>query len=309
MSSSVMTQSVSVRDYIASDFVAYYIWGSAIDSLAFSTSGPSTEMSPSLSKTTDVLPILLRTEANSYHSCPAHILHNILRTSRVAREIFLTGSGVPTPEQLSDCLELLREAQAFDVEAWAADVCARNAKADLPVDDIDVRYRTYIAATYRAAACLYVLLVAPGLQSYIVARRLVAPGDAADTALPFIPHTEDYVETILACLSGIPVGNQLFKYTAWPLFIGGVATMSAERRQWVHQRLNSIWQVCPWGMLHSAMDTLTTIWRLGDKMVAGPGEGSDKLAGMGEESSVDIERDCNGRLARLRGIGIDFLVV
>ncbi|KAK8071022.1 acriflavine sensitivity control protein acr-2 [Apiospora hydei] len=250
--------SASIRDYIASDSVAYYIWGCTLDSLITPFPGRDTGSAQLEIDPVSILPILQRTEANSYHSCPTDLLVNILSTARLARSIGIENGGNPTSSQLKEGLLLLKDAQAFDIEAWAVRMCAASVELGF-VNEDEIDYRTHAAATYRAAACLYVLLATPGLHSHI--QEASSDPDLVDD-LPFLPTTEDLVSTIFCQLSFIQVDSPLYKFTTWPVFMTGVETTSSERRAWVLSRLQGMWDLCPWGMIKSAMETLTNIWQL-----------------------------------------------
>ncbi|KAI0023966.1 hypothetical protein F4780DRAFT_686423 [Xylariomycetidae sp. FL0641] len=294
---------LSACDYVASDTVAYYIWNSALDSLAGSSQEglldwDSAETCGGGLDTANALRILLRTEANSYHSCPAQLLHLVLRTSRLVRRPHRSADHNLTPQQLQSCLSLLREAQGFDVDAWAAQVCARNlgAHADATAG-LELILRRHIARTYRASVCLYILLVAPGLQ------RGASRVDDDDEES--IPTTAQLADTILDQLSFIPTSSPLFKFTTWPVFLTGVETAAPEPRAWVLGRLRAMREICPWGMLTSAMETLQEIWRMRD------GEGGTMTVaqggGMVEGEARRDDRD--EWLARLQQLRIDCLIV
>ncbi|KAK8109910.1 hypothetical protein PG999_008047 [Apiospora kogelbergensis] len=235
--------SVSIRDYVASDSVAYYIWGCTLDSLITPLPGKDTVSAQPEIDPVGMLPILRRTEANSYHSCPTDLLVNILSTARLARSIGIESGGNPNSSQMKEGLRLLKDAQAFDIEAWASSMCAASAELGF-VNKDEINYRTHAAATYRAAACLYVLLATPGLTRYV--QKCLFDPELVDD-LPILPTTEDLVSTIFYQLSFIQVDSPLYKFTTWPVFMTGVETTSSERRAWVLSRLQSMWDLCPWG--------------------------------------------------------------
>ncbi|RYP91779.1 hypothetical protein DL770_002123 [Monosporascus sp. CRB-9-2] len=160
----------------------------------------------------------------------------------------------------------------FDTQAWANEIYARNLMAFGVVDKAEVHLRAHIATTYRTTACLYMLLIAPGLQSYM--RRRAQSRVAEDDHLPTLLNTEDYAATTLKLLSFVPAASPLFKYTTWPVFMTGVETALPERRAWVMGRMQAMLDLCPWGMLTAAMETLTEIWLLRDAATAAS-EGGD----------------------------------
>ncbi|KAI6082194.1 fungal-specific transcription factor domain-containing protein [Hypoxylon rubiginosum] len=291
------SQSASIRDYVVSDSTAYYIWSSALDSLL----SPST-WSPSSSTfdgdDTQILHILLRTEANSYHSCPSRLLYIVFRTSRLARHIKSNESAMLTDQQLASCLELLEEIQAFDGDAWATEVCAKIFAAVGHIDDIELEYRKHIAATFRASVHLYVLLVAPGLSSQVPVG--FKGGD--------LPNTADLATTIFHHLTFIPTDSPLFKFATWPIFLTGVEAADTSRRTWVLDRLRDMRDLCPWGMLTSTMETLVEIWQMRDNTSAA----RDNTIGQGaltRELTTSHNASNNNWLLQLQGFKIDCLIV
>ncbi|RYP57712.1 hypothetical protein DL769_009326 [Monosporascus sp. CRB-8-3] len=165
----------------------------------------------------------------------------------------------------------------FDTQAWANEIYARNLMAFGIVDKVEVHLRAHIATTYRTTACLYMLLIAPGLQSYM--RRRAQSCAAEDDHLPTLLNTEDYAATTLKLLSFVPAASPLFKYTTWPVFMTGVETALPERRAWVMGRMQAMLDLCPWGMLTAAMETLTEIWQLRDSATAASEGGDCVVAG------------------------------
>ncbi|KAI0399460.1 fungal-specific transcription factor domain-containing protein [Xylaria palmicola] len=311
---------LSACDYVTSDTVAYFIWNCALESLVSPSSASSSSSWP-LPPSSDyaaqpltwdvaqVLRILSRTEANSYHSCPVHLMGIVLRVARVTQHLKTSGGGrsLPAAPQTDAYLALLREAETFDVEAWAAGVSTHMISLLGVMSEQERQLRCYIAATYRAAVCLYVLLVAPGLPAEIRRRRQqrawLRPDGGCDD-LPTLPTTADLVTTIVQQLSSIPKTSPLFKYTLWPLFLTGVDAVSDAQRRWVVDRLCAMRDLCPWGMMTSAMETLAEIWQLRDGVVKREGGGG------AESSEVSkSDDDASDWLARLQGLKIDCLIV
>ncbi|KAH6645878.1 fungal-specific transcription factor domain-containing protein [Truncatella angustata] len=287
---------VGIRDYVASDSVAYYIWGTTFDSLWNSAAGAR---SASLVDIEDIRSIIDRTEANSYHSCPAHLLLLILRISRLARSINSTETAIPTTEEMDCFVSLLREAQDFNPESWAVRVSAANAHVR-EVDELEIRMRTYIAYAYRAGVCLYVLLAAPGLEEHVMKKAL---GNELVSSLPSLPTTKELATTILSQLSLIPNTYPLFKYTTWPVFMTGVEAATHESRAWTLWRLNAMWELCPWGMMKSAGETLREIWQLRDGLSAVKQEPDDA------NNVLAAEYTDRSWLIELRRLGSNFLIV
>ncbi|KAI1385375.1 fungal-specific transcription factor domain-containing protein [Hypoxylon trugodes] len=299
--------SPGIRDYIASDSVAYYIWSNALDSLVSSLSKTTPPPLTFDGDDDEILHILIRTEANSYHSCPSRLLHTVFRTSRLARDIGASEAGVLTEQQMQSCLELLREIQTFDGDAWATEVCTRITAAVGYMDDVEVQYRKHIAATFRAAVCLYVLLVAPELPNQL--SQLASSNGIGEDNLPVLPSAEELVATILHHLSLIPTDSPLFKFATWPIFLTGVATADSSRRAWLLDRLRDMRYLCPWGMVTSTMETLVEIWQMRDN-IATTEEHNMGESGLTGESMVSLhERDRNNWLVQLKGFKIDCLIV
>ena len=290
----------SLFDCIAADFIAYYVWSGTLDTLTYSAQRDCYNI-PSIDIDLDnILPLLLRTESNSYHSCPAHLLLMILRTSILAREILSDGIGHPTVEQLDSCALLLMEMQSFNTHAWAVEICDKNVRILGYVDEDEVRLRTHIASTYQATAFLYMLLAVPGLQDHVRGKY----ADRSDV-IPLL-SAEDYASTALQLLSSIPLASPLYKYTAWPVFMTGVGAALPDRRAWVMERMQTMLGLCPWGMLRSAMETLTEIWKLRDSEI--PTSRGDGDMSTGEVT--DTDQVCNNSwLVQLRGLSIDCLIV
>ncbi|KAI5925566.1 fungal-specific transcription factor domain-containing protein [Camillea tinctor] len=302
------SRALGACDYVASDTVAYYIWSHALDSIACSTQDFGPVFGLFEWDTTNILNILLRTEANSYHSCPSHLMHMLLRVSHIAHAVKAQEHGIPNWQQMDQFISLMKEVQSFDIDEWAVNICVRNADVYSAVDDLELSLRKHVAATYRSAICLYILLVAPGLQAEI--RRRERCGSVLED-LPTLPNNEDLATTILHHLSFIPSTSPFFKYTTWVVFVTGVDAETPDRREWVLERLQAMRVFCPWGMLTAAIDKLGEIWRLRDR-------GSPQLrveAGAEEDTVVAEEiRSQGGKrhddwLVTLNGMKIDCLIV
>jgi len=313
----LVDQPLTVCDYVASDTVAYLIWNCALG-LLVSTSSSSQPKSQSAAHSHDyaaqlltwdvakVLRILSRTQANSYHSCPADLMSIVLRTAQITQYIKTSGRRSPDAEQMSKYLKLLKEAEIFDVEQWAAGVSTQIVGILGVTDEHELRVRRHIAATYRAAVCLYILLIVPGIPAEL--RRRAQHSDVDIDALPTLPSSEDLVSTILQQLSCIPKTSTLFKFTAWPVFLTGVDAVSDVHRKRVSERLRAMRDLCPWGMLTSAIETLKEIWKLRDEATKhGICDARDV-----PDAKLDIEWNEQERddwLSRLQGLKIDCLIV
>ncbi|KAI0875571.1 fungal-specific transcription factor domain-containing protein [Hypoxylon argillaceum] len=320
-------QPLTACDYVTSDTVAYFIWNCALESLV-SSSSPAILTSPTSrdyavqTLTWDVnhvLRILSRTEANSYHSCPAHLMGVVLRTARITQHL-RTADPAAAAAQMDAYVALLGEAEGFDVEGWAEGVSSHvGGMLGGGASGHELRLRCHIAAAYRAAVCLYILLVARGLPAEIRRRQQQqrarsqahSGGGRGDVVcgeyLPSLPTTEDLAATIARQLEFVPKSSPLFKYTLWPVFLTGVDAVADADRRWVVGRLRAMRDVCPWGMMTSAMETLAEIWKLRDGAVRRGVDGVGLVEGTRGASGVD--EDGTDWLARLQGLRIDCLIV
>ncbi|KAI1757539.1 fungal-specific transcription factor domain-containing protein [Xylaria castorea] len=307
----VECQSLRAVDYVTSDTVAYFIWNCALESLvsplhssssslSSSTHTPDYAAQPLTWDVAQVLKILSRTEANSYHSCPAYLMGIVLRIARITQYLRTSGSRSPAAAQMDAYISLLKEAETFDIEGWAAGVSTHIVGLLGVMNEQELRLRCHIAATYRAAVCLYILLVAPGLPAEIRRRTRLSSGEDL-ASLPTLPNTQDLASTIFQQLSSIPKSSPLFKYTVWPVFLTGVDAVADAHRLWVIERLRAMREVCPWGMLTSAMETLAEIWQLRD--------GTIKCDAKETLAIKRIDEDSSEWLARLQGLKIDCLIV
>ncbi|KAI1359160.1 fungal-specific transcription factor domain-containing protein [Xylaria arbuscula] len=314
----VACEPLTACDYVTSDTVAYFIWNHAIQSLV--SASPSVSSSPSVpsSHTLDyaaqpltwdvskVMRILSRTEANSYHSCPAHLMGIVLRVARITQYLKTSGSISPVTAQMDAYLQLLKEAESFDVQAWATGVSTHISGILGNMSEHELRARCHIAATYRAAVCLYILLVAPGLPAEIRRRMRLRIGEPS--SFPSLPTTDDLAATIFHHLSFIHKTTPLFKYTLWPVFLTGVDAVSDAHRLWVVERMCAMQELCPWGFLTSAMETLAEIWKLRDSAIKYGVDDETRLSHDAAEVDEVVE-DGSDWLARLRGLEIDCLIV
>ncbi|KAI1456237.1 fungal-specific transcription factor domain-containing protein [Annulohypoxylon moriforme] len=299
------SNTLCVRDYIASDSVAYYIWSSALDSLVSSKNEPTPKYSTSYEDDIDILPILFRTEANSYHSCPSRLLYAVFRISQLARDIKSNGTSTLNERQVKSCLEILKEVQAFDTDAWAEQICARIALDVGYLDKIELEYRRNIGITFRAAVCLYVLLIAPDLAGQVI--RYASLSELGQEVFSTLPNTAELTNTILYHLSFVPTDSPLFKSGTWAVFLTGIETANPAHRTWVLDRFREYRVICPWGMITSTMETLVELWQMRDTTSV---EGLDASKRLTEEfNAPPRSRDDIDWLIRLQGLSIDCLIV
>lgn len=244
-----------LADAIAADCLTYRIFGSTISTAETSP----TAMAAYVQDDIDVLSVLQRAEAHSYHCCPPAILHIILSASR------LCSSTEPNAAEVA--VSLLAQARALDVREWVYSIQGLS-----PQDDLEARVS--LASAHRAAACLYVLLAVPGVSDEI----------PENTQQP-----DDLVLEILYHLSSVPIDHVLLKGTVWPTFMAGAQTDDAMLRSWCIDRLRAVWTlnpfVCPWGYIRTATEMLEEIWSARDQAL--PSEGGkwnwlQKLKNSGE---------------------------
>lgn len=181
--------------------------------------------------------VLGKTVANSYLCCPPELMEILHTASQLSNDII---DDQPSEEITMAAMELINRAQAYDIYGWARD----TAKA-LALPNYVMQSRMHAGSTHRLAACIYILQAIPS-----VGERM-GPEFAA-----FL--TDD----LLAHLNMIPVEDPNFKATTWPTFIIGAETRDPERQKLIMERLRVMTTVCPWGFIHTAMDTLQVIWNL-----------------------------------------------
>ncbi|KAJ6447231.1 hypothetical protein O9K51_02006 [Purpureocillium lavendulum] len=246
-----------LRDCVIADCFIYHALGSTLASGALAARIARYAV--------EVLPVLERVETNSYLSCPAAVLQVILRASEFSYESESFGTTL-TLGAAEEALELIHSLREFDMDAWAAKLRT------------DVLSRVHVASAHRGAACLYVLQALP------LAR-------AASVVDP-----DSLVDEILMHLSQLDEGDPYFKATSWPTFIAGAETRDPDKRMWTLKRLLSIWKICSWGYIFTAIEMLKTTWDMQDRQDAAVSrDGSSR-------GSVNWLKD-------LKAMGFDYLIV
>ncbi|KAH6605259.1 Zn2Cys6 transcriptional regulator [Trichoderma cornu-damae] len=219
----------SLRDYLLSDCFIYFILASAFMPARYATS---------LNFESSQIPFVLgKTVANSYLCCPAELMEILHAASQLSNSL---DDDQPNEDITMAAIELIGRAQAYDIHVWARDTAGSPSLSN----DV-MKSRMHAGSTHRLAACIYILQAIPS-----VGERL-GPEFAA-----FL--TDD----LLAHLTMIPVEDPNFKATTWPTFIIGAETRDPERQKLIMERLRVMTTVCPWGFIHTAMDTLQVIWNL-----------------------------------------------
>ncbi|KAM5347942.1 hypothetical protein ACJ41O_007766 [Fusarium nematophilum] len=248
--SSTNSSSRMLRDRVISDSFIYNILGSTLTSGGFAARVARYAV--------QFLPVLKRVELTSSLSCPPEILQIILSASQLSHETPWTDQSLTAADE---AIALIDQAFEVDIPAWADYLRQHNLTLDL-------ESRVHLAAAHRSAACLYILQALP----------LVRSMRSIDTDL--------LVDDTLSHLAAIDEGDPYFKASSWPTFIAGAETRDPEKRTWALTRLLSIWKICPWGYLFTAIEMLKATWALQDT------RGSDRvnwlrdLRGMGFENLI-----------------------
>ncbi|KAF1729878.1 Acriflavine sensitivity control protein acr-2 [Beauveria bassiana] len=219
---------LKLRDCVVADCFIYHILGSTLTSGSWAAQITHYAF--------ELLPVLKRTEVNSYLSCPSEILQIILKASQLSYETPCTDWNLAAVDQ---ALMLIREVSGFNIPAWATQLQqASNVK--------DVESRIHVASAHRSAVCLYIFQALP------LARAVQ------------VVDTQALVDDILHHLSQIGKADPYFKASSWPTFIAGAESRDAEKRVWTLTRLMEIWEVCPWGYVFTAIEMLKATWQMQD---------------------------------------------
>ncbi|KLU85685.1 acriflavine sensitivity control protein acr-2 [Magnaporthiopsis poae ATCC 64411] len=290
----------TLRDYVMSDCLTFFILGSTLSSWQGTRAA---EVFDSL----DVVSMLLRAEANTYHSCPSEILAAILRSSQLAAEMRRDGGGGegPSPSQKEAAAGLMRRLCDFDGRRWAESIVAAHGYGG--TDDPDtldkVRGREHMACAHRSAACAYLLMAA--FEAFEGDGR--GEGDGDDVVQATRTATEGFASDIFQHLACIAETDMLFKGSVWPTFILGALTADPDRRAWVLRRLEKMWfTICPWGYVKTALDTLVALWELRDGREQ-PMPSAAVTGGAPVADGRDAMR--GGWLSELRALRINCLIV
>ncbi|EMT60523.1 Acriflavine sensitivity control protein acr-2 [Fusarium odoratissimum] len=132
----------------------------------------------------------------------------------------------------------------------------------------DLESRVCLAAAHRSAACLYILQALPLVRSV----RSI--------------DTDFLLEDVLRNLAAIDENDPYFKASSWPTFVAGAETRDPEKRTWTLARLLSIWQICPWGYLFTAIEMLKATWAMQDSRGSANVNWLHDLRGMGFENLI-----------------------
>jgi hypothetical protein len=239
-----------LRDRVITDSFIYNILGSTLTSggLAARVARQAFQF----------LPVMKRVELTSYLSCPPEILNIILSASELSHEVPWTDQSLGAADK---ALALIDEALAVDIPAWADYLRQHNITQDL-------NSRVRLALAHRSAACLYILQALPLVRSL----RSI--------------DTDFLLEDVLSNLALIDENDPYFKASSWPTFVAGAETRDPERRTWTLSRLLSIWQICPWGYLFTAIEMLKATWAMQDTRGTDNVNWLHDLRGMGFENLI-----------------------
>ncbi|OAR01139.1 hypothetical protein LLEC1_05592 [Akanthomyces lecanii] len=217
-----------LRDCVVADCFIYHILGSTL------ATGPWAAQITHYAF--ELLPVLKRTEVNSYLSCPSEILQIILSASQLSYESPCTDWTLGVADE---ALKLIDEALEFDITAWAMQL-------QQAPNVTDIESRIHVASAHRSAVCLYILQAVPLARAVGVVNK------------------HFLVDDILSHLAQISEQDPYFKASSWPTFIAGAETRDAEKRMWTLTRLLEIWKVCPWGYVFGAIEMLKATWQMQD---------------------------------------------
>ncbi|KAI3570552.1 fungal-specific transcription factor domain-containing protein [Fusarium oxysporum f. sp. albedinis] len=239
-----------LRDRVITDSFIYNILGSTLASggLAARVARQAFQF----------LPVMKRVELASYLSFPPDILNIILSASELSHGVSWANQALGAADK---AIALIDQALAVDIPAWA-DYLRQHSL----VEDLDSR--VHLAAAHRSAACQYILQALPVVRSM----------RSIDTDL--------LLGDVLSHLAAIDENDPYFKASSWPTFIAGAETRDPEKRTWILTRLLSIWEVCPWGYLFTAVEMLKATWAMQDTRGSENVNWLHDLCGMGFENLI-----------------------
>lgn len=251
----------------------------------------------------DLLPVVERAEANSYLCCPPALLEIMLCASQLSD----SGSGsepqsslTPSPTTMA-ALDLIRRAWDFDIHAWLIRLQER-------ISDPHICSRSHVASAHRSAAILYILQAVPsvrGCAAHGFTWRINSDTSSSIPSAPILITPDALVSSILRHLAFVNEFDPHFKATSWPTFICGAESTDPKVRAWTLERLRALWEICSWGYILTAMETLRATWEERDRSAERPG-GTQNAAGYTDDSVMGLRR---GWLLELREKGFDCLVV
>ncbi|KAL1853240.1 hypothetical protein VTK73DRAFT_9050 [Phialemonium thermophilum] len=230
-------------DVVIADCLTYHIFGATLSVMD--------ETTAQVYDGIDIPAVLGRAEAYTYHGCPPEILRIVAQANRTipsGRNGWDVGNdGRHQDETNRAVTSLLAQAVAVDVREWVHSI-----RGLAPEDDRETRVK--LASAHRAAACLYI--------------SLIAPSGGADSDDGTREAARALVDEILGHLSSIPENHELFKGSVWPAFLAGGQTDDPAQRLWCLTALKGLWLsstwISPWGYVQTATKTLQQIWAVRD---------------------------------------------
>ncbi|KAL5606539.1 uncharacterized protein BROUX77_003732 [Berkeleyomyces rouxiae] len=220
--------SKEISDNVVATFLIYHILGSTLMSTSRCVNVGNHIM--------ELLPVLSRTQSNSYLCCPVFMLEIIPAASQLANHMHTRDQA----DTISEALRLIEKAQNYDLRQWVSSI------PSIAIFN-DATSRERVAASHRAAICLYVIRAVPMVRDAVPVR------------------VEDFVAEIFRNMADVGKDDVHFKGAVWPLFMAGAESHDAERRQWIINRLIDIWTTVPWGYILTAIDALRKTWKFQDE--------------------------------------------
>ncbi|RDA95296.1 hypothetical protein CP533_3496 [Ophiocordyceps camponoti-saundersi (nom. inval.)] len=220
-----------VRNLMLYDSLVYLVLGSAF------LPEPLVDIGP-LFKQSNFSAMVVRASAHSYICCPGPILGILYEASRLSNA---RGDGDDASEAAIHAagLDLIRRAQEFDVEAWAADD-ANFSALRFPA----VETRTHAGSAHRLAVCLYTMRAIPSLCALESSKK----------------SAKALTDGIIHHVSAISSDDPNLKVITWPTFVVGAESSDPAAREWTAQKFELLASTCPWGFLHTALETLHRLW-------------------------------------------------
>ncbi|RCI13349.1 hypothetical protein L249_0795 [Ophiocordyceps polyrhachis-furcata BCC 54312] len=225
---SVLPRYEEVRNLMLYDSLVYLVMGSAF------LPEPLVDIAP-LFKQSSFSAMVVRAAAHSYICCPGPILAILYEASQLSNA---TGDGDEAAIHTTG-LDLIRRAQEFDVDAWAADDANFSALRAPAVDT-----RTHAGSAHRLAVCLYTMRAIPSLCALESNKEL----------------SKALADGIIRHVSAISSDDPNFKVVTWPTFVVGAESTSPAARGWTTRKFELLASTCPWGFLNTALETLRRLW-------------------------------------------------
>lgn len=266
---------------VAADCLTYRILGSTI----------SGDVVPDMgwNESIDLMGVLTRAEAHSYHCCPPSIMHSLLAAGQICARTERTSNA-----------QASRRVVVLDMEKLGREDAAEGRReGNLQVEDecketeddsnSPLKEETDASTTKSELASLFTSARIFDVRSWVYsikglspdlddleARVNIASAHRAAACLyilllsppglepPPIEALDKLVLEILEHLNNVPTDHVLLKGTVWPTFIAGAQTDDPKWREWCYGRLMAVWTenpwICQWGYVKTAMEILQKIW-------------------------------------------------